>query len=147
MFDVMSQNVPAYIFTLLSKRGRTAKQAAAAKTAAEAALIHATLGHSTLGIGGLGYTQTSVSPVHLALSAAGLQDGRVLPSALASPSSVRNNMLGEGSSFWRQGSTGTLSPAPVPGTNGLGSNGTLHSFSVPPSPGSAMYTANRPGLW
>lgn len=32
------QNIPAYIFTLLSKRGRTAKQAAAAKTAAEQAL-------------------------------------------------------------------------------------------------------------
>ncbi len=32
------QNVPAYIFTLLSKRGKTAKQAAVAKGASEAAL-------------------------------------------------------------------------------------------------------------
>jgi hypothetical protein len=149
------QNVPAYIFTLLSKRGRTAKQAAAAKTAAEAALIHATLGHTTLGhttlgISGLGFpaTGTSGSPIHLGLPANGGQDGRMPPAALASPSALRNSMIGKGLNFWRQGSTGTLSPVPVQGSHGLGTGtATLHSFSVPPSPGSGMYQPNRPYLW
>ena len=36
------QNVPAYIFTLLSKKGKTAKQAAAAKGAVEGVLAHFT---------------------------------------------------------------------------------------------------------
>lgn len=141
------QNVPAYIFTLLSKRGRTAKQAAAAKTAAEAALIQATIGRGNLGIAatGLGFPQTPVNPLHLAMSAAGTQDARMPPAVLASPSTMRNNMIGGGLNFWHQApSQGSLSPVSVPGISGLGSSAaTMHSYSVPPSPN----PLNRPYPW
>ncbi|KAL6749105.1 hypothetical protein V8C86DRAFT_2856518 [Haematococcus lacustris] len=66
------QNIPAYIFTLLSKRGRTAKQAAAAKSAAETlSLTHsslaASLSPSSLppSLGGLAAWSPALSPARL----------------------------------------------------------------------------------